>query len=197
MGRPREFDETQALERAMEVFWAKGYEAATLCDLTQAMGLSKSSLYDSFGGKNDLFIAAIDHYCATVQAKFLADLQARQRETGSARAAIASVFDRTIESARQPESLRGCFLGNCAVEIAGHDPAAAARVKAGMRALENAFHDTLKQGQARGEFPAGSGLRALARSLTSSLNGLRVMAKLQPGEATLRDIARLALSVLD
>ncbi len=197
MGRPREFDQNQALDRAMQVFWAKGYEAASLCDLTEAMGLSKSSLYDTFGGKNDLFVATIERYRQTVQAKFLGELQARQRETGSARAAIAAIFDRAVEAAVRPDGRQGCFLGNCAVEIAGSDPGAAARVRAAMRATEDGFYEAVKAGQDRGEIASDRDARALARSLTSSQNGLLVMAKLDPDEAALRDIARLAVSVLD
>ena len=62
MGRPREFNENEALESAMQVFWAKGYDGASLGELTSAMGLSKSSLYDTFGSKHELFIAAVERY---------------------------------------------------------------------------------------------------------------------------------------
>ena len=197
MGRPREFDERQALEQAMQVFWTKGYEGTSLCDLMQAMGLSKSSLYDTFGSKNDLFVRAIEHYCETVQARYLGELRARHAELGSARAAIAGIFEATLEMAAGGETQRGCFLGNCAAEIAGQDPVATARVRAGMKAIENALYDVVKAGQDSGEIPAGRDARALARALTSSLNGLRTMAKLDPQEAGLRDIARLAVTVLD
>ena len=57
MGRPREFDQTQALEDAMQVFWAKGYDATSLCDLLESMGISRSSLYEAFGSKHELFLA--------------------------------------------------------------------------------------------------------------------------------------------
>ncbi len=197
MGRPREFDERQALEQAMQVFWAKGYEAASLCDLIQAMGLSKSSFYDTFGGKNDLFIATLDWYRDTVVASFTGKLRSRSEELGSARAAIAEAFDMAVESAAGDEGRRGCFLGNCAVEVSGNDPVAAARIRAGIGATENAFHDAIRTGQGQGEIAAKHDPRALARSLTSSLNGLRMMAKVNPEEARLRDIAGLALSVLD
>jgi TetR/AcrR family transcriptional regulator, transcriptional repressor for nem operon len=197
MGRPREFDERQALEQAMHVFWAKGYEAASLCDLIEAMGLSKSSFYDTFGGKNDLFIATLDWYRDTVVANFTGKLRARTGELGSARAAINEVFDMVVEAAAGGAGPRGCYLGNCAVEVSGTDPVAAARIRAGLSATENAFHDAVLSGQDQGEIAAKNDPRALAKSLTSSLNGLRVMAKINPEEAGLRDIARLALSVLD
>ncbi len=197
MGRPREFDERQALEQAMHVFWKKGYESTTLCDLIEAMGLSKSSFYDTFGGKNELFIATLDWYSDTVVASFTGQLRSRSAALGSARAAITEAFDMVVEAAAGPGGRRGCFLGNCAVEVSSSDPAAAARIRAGIGATENAFHDAILTGQDQGDIAAGSDPRALARSLTSSLNGLRVMAKVNPEEARLRDIARLALSVLD
>jgi len=181
----------------MQVFWAKGYESASLCDLIAAMGLSKSSFYDTFGGKNDLFIATLDWYRDTVLACFTEKLQSRSAELGSARAAIAEAFDMAVQSAAGHEGQRGCFLGNCAAEVSGSDPVAAARIRAGIGATETAFHDAIVTGQAQGEIAAKHKARALARSLTSSLNGLRTMAKVDPNEARLRDIAGLALSVLD
>lgn len=197
MGRPREFDQDQALEQAMQVFWAKGYESASLCDLIEAMGLSRSSFYDTFGGKNELFIATLDRYSDTVLAGFTGKLRARGEALGSARAAIEEIFAMAVDSAASPKGQRGCYLGNCAVEISASDPAAAARIRAGMSATENAFHDAVLTGQDQGEIARDHDPRALARSLTASLNGLRVMAKVKPGKTALRDIARLALSVLD
>lgn len=181
----------------MQVFWAKGYESASLCDLIEAMGLSKSSFYDTFGGKNELFIATLDRYRDTVLAGFTGKLRSRIEALNSARAAIEEVFAMTVKAASGAEDLRGCYLGNCAVEMSCEDPVAAARIRAGMKATEKAFHDAVLTGQEQGEIAATHDPRALARSLTSSLNGLRVMAKVKPGKETLHDIARLALTVLD
>ena len=73
-GRPREFDTEQALERAMEVFWADGYEAASVQTLLDAMGINRGSMYDTFGDKHALFLAAIEHYGTTVFRCFEQDL---------------------------------------------------------------------------------------------------------------------------
>lgn len=193
MGRPRTFDERQALDRALEVFWAKGYEAASLSDLTQAMGLSKSSFYHAFGSKHDAFLAAIDRYGSTVAAKLAEDL----RRDRPARAAIAAVFETAVEQAVGAGDRRGCFIGNCAAEVAASDPAAAERIVVGLRRIENAFHDAILRGQATGEISRRHDPRALARYLTSSLNGLRVVAKANPDTAALRDVVRIALTALD
>ena len=74
MGRPREFNTEEALEKAMKVFWAQGYEAASLHDLTRAMAISKSSFYDTFGSKHDLFISAIKHYNKTVASRLISEI---------------------------------------------------------------------------------------------------------------------------
>lgn len=177
----------------MEVFWAKGYEAASLNDLTEAMGLSKSSFYHAFGSKHDVFLATLDRYGSTVAAGLAADL----RQDRPARAAIAAVFDAAVEQVSGGCDRRGCFIGNCAAEVAASDPAAAAHVVAGLRRIENAFHDAVVRGQAAGDIASRHDSRALARYLTSSLNGLRVVAKANPDEASLRDVVRIVLSALD
>ncbi len=194
MARPREFDAQEALERAMEVFWAKGYEATSLADLIAAMGISKSSFYDTFGSKHELFLAALDHYNETVASCHMRALMERSE---SARAGIAAVFDHQVALMTGNGERRGCFVANCAVEMAAHDPAAADRVCTGLARMEEAFLEAVARGQAAGEIPAGRDGRALARYLTSSLNGLIVMAKARPERTALQDIARIVLSALD
>jgi TetR/AcrR family transcriptional repressor of nem operon len=195
MGRPREFDEHQALERATEVFWAKGYEAASLHDLTEAMGLSKSSLYETFGSKHELFLATIDHYNETVASRNAASVIA---EASSPKAGIAAVFHGIIgKMAAGNGERRGCYIGNCAVEVAPHDPAAAAKVCNGLGHTEDAFYCAVTRAQEMGEIATARDARALARYLTSSLNGLIVMAKANPDREALDDVARIVLGALD
>lgn len=192
MGRPRQFDRDEALERAMEVFWAKGYEAASLHDLTGAMGLSKSSLYETFGSKHELFLAAIGRYREAV----VDPLAARLESDRPARVVLAEVFGEVIERAVRLRDSRGCFLGNCAVETAPGDPAVAAKVRAGLERIEDGFHGLLRRGQEAGDIPAGADARALARFLTGALNGLLVMAKAGHERERLEDVVRVSLSVL-
>ena len=193
MARPREFDEREALERAMRVFWAKGYEAASLGDLTRAMRLGKSSFYGTFGSKHELFLSAITHYEDTVLARLIAGLEGE----GSARAAIAAVFEQIVESVTTGACRRGCFLGNCATEVSPHDSEAAARVSAGLARLEKAFEEAVARGQAAGEISTRLKPLALARYLASSSNGLRLMAKADPDLEALKDVARIVLLALE
>ena len=193
MGRPREFDEDQALEKAMEVFWAKGYEASSLCDLTQAMGLSRSSFYEAFGSKHDLFLATIERYCNSAGGRFAEML----RRSPPGRAAIAAVFAAAIDKALGDGDTRGCYLGNCSTQVAPDDTAVWARVRGGMKQIEETFHEAIVRGRAAGNIRSSRDDRALARYLASSLNGLQITAKTQPERAVLEDIVRIVLTSLD
>lgn len=193
MARPREFETADALEQAMRAFWAKGYQATSLRDLTGAMGLSKSSLYETFGSKHALFVAAIDHYIDTMIRRAEAGLDG----AASAPAAIAELFGDVIDSAVARNDRRGCFVCNSAVEVSPHDSEAAARVRVGLDRLERAFQRAVVRGQKAGDIGAEHDPGALARYLTSSLNGLHVVAKANPDRAALEDVARIVLSALD
>jgi TetR/AcrR family transcriptional repressor of nem operon len=195
MARPREFDTTRALEQAMRVFWAQGFEATSLCDLLGAMGLSKSSLYETFGSKHELYLAALDHYNRTVTATHVATVIAAH---DSPKAGIAAVFEGLIDSMLKSQGgCCGCFVTNSAVEVAPRDPAAARRVCNGLDHVESAFCEALGRARAAGEISDDRDPQALARYLNSSLNGLMVMAKARPERGALNDVARIVLQALD
>ena len=193
MARPREFDTKEALGQALEVFWAKGYEAASMCDLMEAMGLSKSSLYDSFGSKHELFLKVIDCYVEATSAGLSLALSGE----GSARQAIDDMFAAIIDEAAGEAGQRGCFAANCAVELSGGDPQAGRRLAAFFKQFEEAIETVVRRAQAQGEIPADKDPVALARYLASNINGIRVIAKVNPDPAALHDIARIALQALD
>ena len=193
MPRCRAFDADEALEKAMQVFWAKGYEATSLNDLTAAMGLSKSSFYETFGCKHELFLAALDRYNETVAGCGAAEIIDR---AGGARAGITAVFRHYVDVMSGGGDRRGCFVGNSAVEMAPHDAAAAAKVSAGLSRLEETFLRAVERGQAAGEIPLRHGATALARYLTGSLNGLILLAKAGRDRLALQEVARITLSAL-
>ena len=192
MARPREFERQEVLEKAMQVFWSKGYEATSLSDLTSAMGLSKSSLYDTFGSKHALFLESIDYYRdnVTVQVKSVADLQMPAIQV------IMAVIGRAVDRMLQPNGRRGCFLNNCAVEVGPTDPEAAARCRAGMAMMEETFLRLVLRAQKEGSISPLKEARSLARYLTSTVNGIMVIGKANPDREVLDDIARVAVSNL-
>ncbi len=193
MARPKGFDADTAMDQAMHVFWSHGYKATSLNELTAAMGLSKSSFYETFGSKRDLFLATIDRYAQTVTSQ----IESAAYMDAPARKIIRALFDRAVQRMVHRDSRRGCYLNNCAVEVSIHDNDAAARVTNGLDIMEGAFFELVKRGQREGTVGVRHDARAMARFLTASLNGILVVGKANPDEESLYDIADVALAALD
>lgn len=177
----------------MEVFWAKGYEGTSMADLLEAMELSKSSLYETYGSKHELFLAALDRYRESRSAKALEVLEG----TPSAREGIRAVFEGVIAQAADCGEQRGCFLNNCAVEVEPSDAAAVRRVRGGMAFMEAAFTRAVQRGQAAGEIPAGRDATALGRYLQSALMGLTVTAKSNPDRPILESVLNVIMQATE
>jgi TetR/AcrR family transcriptional repressor of nem operon len=192
MARPREFNRDEVLERAMQVFWSKGYAATSMRDLTEAMGLSKSSLYDTFGSKHDLFLESIDFYRdnVTIQVRSVAELEKPAMQV------IAAVLGRAVDRILEPNGRRGCFLNNCAVEIGPIDDKAAERLRAGFEVMEETFLRLVRRAQLEGAISPTRDALSLARYLTSTVNGIMVIGKANPDRAVLDDIVRVAMASL-
>ncbi|MPZ59034.1 MAG: TetR family transcriptional regulator [Rhizobiales bacterium] len=193
MARPREFDAEFALDRAMEVFWAKGYEATSLDDLCEATGLSRSSLYATFGSKRNLLLQSVDRYVERRTPNIAAAL-ARPLPI---RDAISALLGEFIDQIVSGPGRRGCFLGNCAAELPRHDRAALARVRQGLTRTEGTFREALVRARARGELAPSADVAALARFLTAGFQGLRLVGKANPDRAVLGDIAKTLLRCLE
>jgi TetR/AcrR family transcriptional repressor of nem operon len=192
MARPREFDPDVALDRAMELFWTKGYEATSLDDLCAATGLSRSSLYATFGGKRDLLMRTVDRYVER-RTPDLANVLAQS----PVRDAFATLAHRFIDQIAAGSGRRGCFLGNCAAELPRSDRAALARVRRGLEGTQATFRSALMRAAARGELSPDADLDRLARFLTAGFQGLRLIGKVNPDRAVLEDIAATMLQCLD
>lgn len=193
MARPREFDIDDALERAMQVFWAKGFEATSLDDLCEATGLGRSSLYAAFGDKQTLYLMALDRYEEAAVTRIGAAIAAAD----SVKQGIADFIGRIVDTIVAGPGRSGCFIGNCAAELARGDGAAAARVRRSLERIESTFRAALARARARGELPASADLDALARFITAGIQGLRLVGKANPNRAALEDIATVMLRCLD
>jgi TetR/AcrR family transcriptional repressor of nem operon len=191
MARPREFDRDQALDRAVEVFWARGYERTSVEDLTESMGIQRGSLYAAFGDKHRLFLEALDRYEERFYRGMLELL-----DRAPAREAIESVFRRVVSECACASGGKGCLITNTAVALAEDDPETAARVRANLRRVESAFEAALLRAEASGGL-RGRDPRALARFLTNGLQGLRVLSRCCVGVEVLEDVVAVTLSVLD
>lgn len=193
MARHKEFDRDEALQKAMEVFWVRGYEATSVRDLVEHTGVNRQSLYDTFGDKHALYLSALDRY-REVEGGKMFKLLAGQ---GSVKRALRRLFEATVEAAVCGDERRGCFMGNAMSELAGRCTKTADKACGQLAAAEGALYHALLRGRKAGEIKNGRDLRAVARFLYSSLQGLQVMAKATPDRKVLGDIVRVTLSVLD
>lgn len=193
MARTRGFDEQQALDCAMRLFWEQGYGAASLNHLLDATDLSKSSFYETFGNKRDLLLATLERY----QEQFIEVLIEPLRHPEAGRAEIVEVFRRMVAYALSPAGERGCFVNNCLVEMGPHDAAVRDAARAVRDHLEDAFVAAVASGQKNGSIASREKPRALGRFLINTVSGINVAAKWRPGKPALDDIVRVALRALD
>jgi len=190
MARTKEFEPLAALDAATELFWRKGYEAASMRELLDAMGIGRGSFYDTFGDKHSLFLSALDRF-QEVRTSWAEDVLRGEGLDG-----IEEVFRRSLDGLFQFQPRRGCLLANSAVELAPHDPEVAARISDYIRRTEDAFEGALVRARDRGEMPSDSDPRALARFLVNTLHGLRVLARAGADRETLEDTVGVALGAL-
>jgi TetR/AcrR family transcriptional repressor of nem operon len=193
MARHKEFNRDEVLRKAMEVFWSHGYEAASINTLVKHMGINRQSLYDTFGDKHALYLQAIDLY-RKVEGRKMFELLERP---GPVKKALRRLFQSVVKESLCDLARRGCFIGNAVSELAGRCPETAARACGDMAAVEEALYRTLLRGRKNGEFKKGKDLRAVARFLYSSLQGLQLMAKATRDRKTLEDVVKVTLSALD
>jgi TetR/AcrR family transcriptional repressor of nem operon len=191
VGRPKEFERDEVLTRARDVFWAKGYDGASLDDLTEAMGIGRASLYNEFGDKHSLFIEALDCY----RRERFAQISKVLEDAPLARAGIAAVFRGTVKAFWADESRRGCMLVNATAELAASDPAVASRATESFERTAGVFRSALERGKRSGELDASLDVRATARYLANTLNGLRLLAKIADHQVA-DDVVEVTLRAL-
>ena len=191
MARPKAIDRDEVLKAATAVFWAKGYEAASTDDLLAAMGISRQSLYDTYGGKRALYLEALARY----QADSLATRIATLTRPDSPLAGLSDIL--TAVAAESPE-LRalGCMGVNAICEFGQSDAEVKASSAANAGVLQAALERVLREAKARGEVAAEIDEGAAGRFLQTTLTGLKVYAKSGASPEALREIADFAVASL-
>ena len=163
-GRPKEFDPDEALDKAMRLFWSRGYHDTSIRDLVEATGVNYYGLYGVFENKQGLFLAALDRYRATVTAEVLKEL----REASPVLPALRRVFARLLEVMDPKDRRRGCLMCNTARELGPRDPDAAGKVQAHLQLLGSAFRDALERAVYAGEVAAEVDIEAQAAFLATT-----------------------------
>ncbi len=179
-GRPRSFDMEAAVERAMGVFWSRGYHATALPDLLRATKLSRGSLYAAFGDKHSLFLRALDRYIADALTRMDIELAPRREPVDSLRAYLAGYVDRTSGATGR----RGCLLVATAMELAGQDAEVGRRIAGFFKAMEARVAQALSRAKTAGKLADGVEPSSAARILVCFVEGLRVVGKTGPTRIT-------------
>ena len=192
MSRTKEFDPDAALQKALELFWERGYEATSMADLVGHLGIARASIYATFGGKHELYLRALDRY---VQARD-PGLVEMLSQPGPVLPAVHALVEAYVAESLGDDRRRGCLVVNTAVELMPDDVQAARRVESSWDTLETALTSALTRARAQGEIDKAKDPRALARFLLVMLQGLRVLGHAHPDPGRLRDAAAQALSVL-
>ncbi|MBL0739240.1 TetR/AcrR family transcriptional regulator [Flavobacterium sp. GN10] len=173
MARTKEFNEDQALDKAIEIFWHKGYNGTSAQDLVNHLGLSRSSLYDTFGDKQKLFVKSLKRY----QKQNLDSLKELFENSENIKTALTEIFKQAVVESLQDRITKGCFMVNSSVELAMHDPEIAKIVHDNQKTVEDIFSQAIKKGQELGQISDKQEARSLARFIFNNYSGIRVLAR--------------------
>ena len=193
MGRPKSFDVDEALLSAVELFWQQGYDGTSVADLCARLGLSKASLYATFGSKRELYIRALDRYMVGGLGPTAPQMLARP---GSPLAAVRALVD-SYATALDQERPRGCLVVNATVQCPPSDDEIAQRLEQNRAATELALVSALVRARELGEIPTDKDPAALAQFLLVVFNGMRALSRAGGDQqARLRAAAAVAVSAL-
>ena len=193
MARTKDFDENEILMKAINLFWYKGYNGTSMQDLVDGLGISRSSMYDTFGDKHTLFIRALENY----KNMGAAEMRSIVDSAPTVKQAIRQLFEYTISELLKDDQHKGCFLVNAGVEMAPHDAEVSKMLCENDRQLEKYFNEAIKKGQASGEISSDKDSHALSQFILNTIKGIRVTAKSGGDKKIFRDIMDVTMSALD
>ncbi len=193
MARTAEYNREEVVEKAMQAFWDRGYEATGMSQIIRITGLNPGSLYTAFKSKQDLFLAALDLYGDFNKVAIERELARHSNPLQAVRA----FFRRLAAASAGPAGKRGCFLVNSALEVARHDIAARKLIHSHFQNIESAFRTALEKAQAQGDLASGKNPRTIAASLMVFIWGLRVLGVTGTTPADSEAIVAQVLQLLD
>ena len=193
MARIREFEPEDAIEKAMQLFWRKGYAGTSVRDLVDYTGVAHAGLYSAFGGKRALFRAAFQRYIDTVLAELFKGVEAPT----SGRAEVEQLFDRLLSDIRAGGWQDGCFMCNTAVEFGDEPGDIKSNVNKNIERLVTAFQGALERARTNGEVRSELDPRATAEFLVSVFVGSAVLVRAKSPFDSIERSVRVALQELD
>lgn len=187
-GRPRAFDVDEALDRALNVFWRKGYEGASLPDLTKAMGINRPSMYAAFGNKADLFRKALDRYIEGP-----AGYMRQSLSEPSARAVVERIFCCAVAMLTDPHHPRGCLAVQGALVCGEESDCVREELVARRESAVTALRRRFQRARKEADLPPDADPAALARYVATVLHGMSVQASSGAKRAELAKVAAIAM----
>ncbi len=191
-GRPKIFDEQQAIEKATQLFWKKGYESTSTEDLLQAMGVQRGSFYHTFGSKKQLFLESIKLYEANSFMEFKRVLN----ESESPIELIKSSFFE-LANCSEEEHYRGCFAGNILTELSNIDEELTEKARFYLKTMENIFFEQIKIAQVNGQLKTKTNAKLLAKYLITFWNGINITRRLYPDSKAIHELIEFQLALLN
>lgn len=192
MARTKDFDENEVLAKAIQLFWHKGYNGTSMQDLVEGLGISRSSLYDTYTDKHTLFVKALKSYQCAGAAKIHSIINHGE----TAKETIQKLLEFTTNDLLDDRQQKGCFMVNAQVEVAPHDAEVNNVVGDNEQQMEDAFYFVIKKGQEKGEFKNEQDARILSRFIFNAVKGMRVTAKSSKDKSSFDDIIKLTISAL-
>lgn len=193
MARPREFEESEVLDAAVECFWRRGLEATSVRDLASEMGINGPSLYNAFGDKRTLFAKALERYAARFMRARIQQLEERH----GPKEAIQAFFGGLISRSLSDPDRRGCLIVNSALEVAPRDRELRGVIAGYLGEIESFFRRCFQRARANNEIPASVDPEDAARLFLALMLGIRLAARAKPERALLDGMVRPALALLD
>lgn len=192
MSRLKAFDEDRALDAAVDCFWARGYEASSVRDLAEAMGIGSASLYNAYGDKRELFVLALERYANRSMRERIARIEARHAPKQAIETFLAEIIER---SARDPDS-KGCLLVNSALDVASRDAEIGRLVTAYLGEIRAFFRRSLEAAVRDGQMSGQIDAATLSAHFLGVVLGIRVLARTGAKRRLLESVAEPALALL-
>lgn len=193
MPRTKQFKEEEVLDKAMNLFWEKGFHATSMQDLVATLGINRASMYDTFGNKETLFDKAISKYKAQ-NAKRVADFLYYQTNV---RQGLYLLFENSIDQVLQNGESKGCFVVNSSTELANSDEKIKQLCSENKLAFEQIYINYLQYGINQGQISPYKDIKAIAAYLYTLQSGIQVISKIQTDKEALLKLVSTGLSILD
>lgn len=193
MARTKDFDENEVLTKAIQLFWHKGYNATSMQDLVNTLGISRSSLYDTYIDKHTLFLKALESYQRAGNAK----INEIVNQSTSAKETVIKLMELATNELVGDKQQKGCFMVNAEIEVAPHDQEVSKLVCQNEKQMETAFFQVIKKGQQTGEIKNNQDALVLAKFIFNAVKGMQVTAKSSADATSFSNIIKLTVTVLD